>query len=176
MPELVRDLKGLSSKVERKGMRKAMTAGGKPILQATRALVPVRTGLLRQSLANKIVRMKNGTWAALTGARRLKATKKKPKRGFKIRKGVLKAAAKLGIDVSELSPTRYAHLVEFGHASGRGGAVRGLFRAIRRFFGGGSGKIAAKPFMRPGLRAGASASREAIRTTLKDFIETEAGK
>ncbi len=157
VPELVAKMHELPDKLRNQGTRKAMAAATRPIVQTTKALVPVRTGLLRQSIASKILKGKTGDYIGLIGARRFKATKKHPKNRFKVTKTVQRRAAKLHINVSggdgSVSPSRYAHLVELGTKRSR-----------------------AEPFLLPGLERAAAQAEQAIQDVLTQFIEQEAGK
>ncbi len=75
------------------------------------------------------------------------------------------AAAKGSID-----PVRYAHLIEKGHA------VRRPKGSTSRESAATAGHVAAHPFEAPGLASGAGPAEEALRSTLKEFIETEASR
>ncbi len=115
--QLVTRMKALPDKLRDKGLRSAMKAAAKPIVQATKALAPVRTGLLRQSIASVVVKgRKDRGWSALIGMRHMANARAATRRGarkFKATKTVLKRVAALGLENAD--PARYAHLVEFGH-------------------------------------------------------------
>lgn len=94
LQDTLKRLSSLEEKLRRKHLKKAVSAGATPTLKAMRAKVPVRTGLLRASLAKKIKSYKNGVVATATiGARSIKLVDKKGRR---------------------INPARYAHLVEKG--------------------------------------------------------------
>ncbi len=171
--ELVTRMKALPDKLRNKGMRTAMKQAARPIVQATKALAPVQTGLLRQSIASVVVKSKD-SFSALIGMRHLQSAKR---RGFKATKTVTRAIAggKAG------DPARYAHLVEFGHnIVPRGQKVGRKERkgktAVELGVARGFGRVAARPFMRPGLASGAQAAEQALAQELKQFLAQEAGK
>lgn len=58
--ELDRKLSQMEPKIAKKHMAKALRAGAKLVLQATRARVPVLTGALKQSLAVRVGKRKRG--------------------------------------------------------------------------------------------------------------------
>ncbi len=168
--ELVGRMKALPDKLRNQGMQRAMKQAARPIVQATKSLAPLRTGLLRQSIASVVVKSKD-SYSALIGMRRSAATKKR-KAQFKASKIVTAAAGWMGIELG--SPSRYAHLVEFGHniVPKRSNSQRAS-KAPHR---GASGRVAARPFMRPGLQAGEQNAQWAIVRELKTFLAQEAGK
>lgn len=128
MGDLLKKLDELPKKLRNKGTRKAVTAAGKPVARETKARVRVRTGLLRQAITNKVIKLQSGDYAVLTGAKHLKGTKKKPKPGFKINKKVKQRMEELGIGEGEIDPVRYLHLVELGtpHSAPQAPLQRGL--------------------------------------------------
>lgn len=168
--ELVQRLNALPKKVRNRGMRQALSKAAKPVVAATKARAPVRTGLLRQSIASKVIKGRDGNYRALIGEKRLKTTKRRKKAGFKPTKTVTKRMAELGVEGTD--PARYAHLVEFGHAK----RPRGFFSRVARFFGIGGGRVGARPFAQPGLEAAAGAAQAALQQSLREFIQAEAGK
>lgn len=93
--ELEAKLLTLGSKVAKKVLRSAVNSSANPILKAARANVPVRYGLLKQSIGVKTRTYQNGTVAAVIG----------PRGGFRqVVDGVMQ------------DPVNYAHLVEYGTA------------------------------------------------------------
>ncbi len=174
--ELVGRMKALPDKLRNKGMRTAMKQAARPIVQATKAMAPVQTGLLRQSIASVVVKSKDG-FSALIGMRHIAGSKAKGGGKFKPTKTVLRtiAGGRAG------DPARYAHLVEFGHnIVPRGQKVGRKERkgktAIELGVSRGFGRVAARPFMRPGLASGAQAAEQALAQELKQFLAQEAGK
>ncbi len=159
--ELVGRMKALPDKLRKKGLRRAMKQCARPIVNATKALAPVRTGLLRQSIASVVVKSRDGGASALIGMRRSLATKRR-KAQFKPSKKITKTAGLLGVELG--SPSRYAHLVEFGH------------NIVHKGGKGGGGRVAAHPFLRPGLASGAPAAEQILANELRSFLEQEAGK
>ena len=76
-------------------LRKAITAGGRPVLKAMRARAPSRTGLTRRSLGTRTRTYRgSGVVVAIIGPR---TRIRDPKTGH--------------------TPAKVAHLVEFGHAN-----------------------------------------------------------
>lgn len=59
----------LPEKVQRKVMRKAMSAAATPIVKAARAKAAKRYGLLKKSLSKKVKAYKSGTTVAVIGPR-----------------------------------------------------------------------------------------------------------
>ncbi len=66
--DLVRKLRVLPEKVANKGLRQAMKAAAKPVVDATKSYVPVRTGVLRLSIDYAVKKITNGM-VALIGPR-----------------------------------------------------------------------------------------------------------
>lgn len=95
--ETIKRLSLLDEKLRRKHLKKAVSAGATPTLNAMRAKVAVRTGLLRASLTKKIKSYKGGAVANATiGARSIKLVDKKGKK---------------------INPARMVHLVEKGSSN-----------------------------------------------------------
>ncbi len=178
--ELVGRMKALPDKLRNKGMRTAMKQAARPIVQATKAMAPVQTGLLRQSIASVVVKSKD-SFSALIGMRHVTGGKNK---GFRPSKKVVRAiVARVagGGSSREGDPARYAHLVEFGHnIVPRGQKVGRKERkgktAVELGVSRGFGRVAARPFMRPGLASGAQAAEQALAQELRQFLAQEAGK
>ncbi len=169
--ELINRLKQLGPKLKNSVMRDVMKAAARPIVQATKSLAPVQTGLLRQSIASVVVKSKD-SYSALIGMRHVSGRKGKGAK-FKPSKTVLRRIANL---VTAGDPARYAHLVEFGHnIVPRGQRVGRKERkgktAIELGVARSFGRVAARPFLRPGLTAGASGAEQAMIKELKDFID-----
>ncbi len=174
--ELINRLKQLGPTLKNSVMRDVMKAAARPIVQATKALAPVQTGLLRQSIASVVVKSKD-SYSALIGMRHVSGRKRKGAK-FKPSKTVLRRIADFG---TAGDPARYAHLVEFGHTIvPRGSAISSKERRSfdKRGIGAaqlgirhGYGRVGAKPFMRPGLAAGASGAEQAMIKELKEFID-----
>lgn len=120
-------LKGISEDVRADVLGDMVKEGAKPIVRSIKSKVRVRFGNLKKSITS-VVRKKrrSGTAVAVIG----------PESG-----GRFKGGKKLNKKKDDLSgsdqPSRYAHLVEFGHA-GRGGGP----------------SVKAFPFMRPGTAEG----------------------
>lgn len=120
-------LKGISEDVRADVLGDMVKEGAKPIVRSIKAKVRVRFGNLKKGITS-VVRKKrrSGTAVAVIG----------PESG-----GRFKGGEKLNKKKDDLSgsdqPSRYAHLVEFGHA-GRGGGPN----------------VKAFPFMRPGTTDG----------------------
>lgn len=91
-------LDSIPSKMKRKELRKVMSKASTPILKRARALVPVRSGLLKKSLGKKVKTYKSGTVAVIIGARRQYV-------------GI--------VNNKKHVPANIAHLVEGGHGGPR---------------------------------------------------------
>lgn len=172
--ELIGKVKNLDSALQSRGIRRALTESGKPVLAQDRATVPVDTGLLRQSLANKTVSLKRGQYALLTGARHFHSTKKH--KGFKaikrVRRSILRK--KWG-GLESVDPARYLHLVEIGHAVRvkRGSTIQRILGRLRRYVGHRN-RVAGRHSLELGLKAAAPQAEAAMANSLKQFIETTA--
>lgn len=100
----------------------ALKQGAPVLVSATQSFAPVRTGALRESISFRVKSLKTlGTAVAIVG----------PRTG-RFSKG--KALGKHDSYKDSDEPARYAHLVEFGHATPKG-------------------FVSAKPFMRPAVVA-----------------------
>lgn len=84
----------VSDRLRGKVLRKALTAGQKPLIAAARSRAPKRTGLLRKSLGSKVkIYRTSNSFVAVTGPRTSIQGEHKGKK---------------------VVPARYAHLVELG--------------------------------------------------------------
>ncbi len=148
--ELVGRCKALPDKIRKQGLRKAMTAGARPIVTATKNSVStILTGLLKQSIGSVVLQAKDPArgYIALIGERRLKGVKKKGIQNLRwVGKKVKKKLQEHGIQVAY--PARYAHLIEKGTKRAR-----------------------ARPFALPGLQRGSAQAQAAIQESLTTFIE-----
>lgn len=93
LKDTLRALDDLGGKLRGRVLRKALQASQKPLVQAARARVPVRTRTLRKSLGAKVKIYREGHGVAVTGPR---VSIVGEYRGRKVR------------------PAKYAHLVEHG--------------------------------------------------------------
>lgn len=131
-------LRGLPEALQTTILADGVEAAAKPVERAARRLVTVRTGALRQSINHKVVRGKGKAFAmALIG----------PDRGsYRAGKRVQKGSDSRGAD----KPANYAHLVEFGHITVKGGkGEKG--KTLRKKTATATGFVPAKPFMRPAI-------------------------
>lgn len=102
--ELVAELDKLERKMRNKGIRRAVTAGARPLRTAYRARVPVRYGALRKAIDLKVKSHRGGRRIiAIVGARA----------DYKIM-----VTDRFG-NPRSVEPNRYAHLVEFGSKAHR---------------------------------------------------------
>jgi Bacteriophage HK97-gp10, putative tail-component len=143
--ELTR-LRELDKATRNKILRPALTAAGRPLVRAMKAKAPNRSGLLYQSLGQKVKAYRNGIIVFLAG----------PRTGFK--------DAATGEN-----PTNIAHLAEKGRQ-----AVVALGKAFRMVLKGGkiifrrtSQAQPARPFM----QAAADSTRGEVDRALKDGIQ-----
>lgn len=116
-------LKRISEDVRADVLADMVKEGAKPVVRSIKSKVRVRFGNLKKSITAAVrKKRKKGTAVAVIG----------PESGGRFRDGKRLNKDKVGLRGSE-QPSRYAHLVEFGHA-GRGGGP----------------SVKAFPFMRPG--------------------------
>ena len=96
--ELEKSLLKLGPRVAKKVTNKAMTAARKPVVKAIRSNVPVRTGELKKSIGSK----------------------QKTYKGKSVRMSIIGARSRPTVDENgrKNNPAFYAHLVEFGTATG----------------------------------------------------------
>lgn len=132
---LSEDLANFAAKVQRRVLRSALAKAARPIGKDAKSVVPRGTGLLKKSIGVAIKTNAQGAVRAIIG----------PRRGFR----EITAAGKVK------SPSRYAHLVEFG------------FRA-------GTRQVAPRPFLRSAFNA--DIARQNIAAGLADGIAREAAK
>lgn len=148
--ELSQALRDLSQELQDVVIQEAMGPACEPIEQAARWFARVRTGALRASISHKVLRK---------GSRPVAAAIIGPSRNYFIGpKAVPTSKGKLIKKLSSKArsavekPSKYAHLVEFGHL------IRG---------GKGIGRVPAKPFMRPALAMAADATGEQMNKALE---------
>ncbi len=114
-------------------------AGGKVVKEGAKFLAPVEEGDLRDSIEQVEVRYPQ-TYSAISVVG--------PERGYKGNAGK--------------KPTKYAHLVEFGHIIGTKGIRKG--KATNNFIGpkpgATGGFVPPKPFMRPAVETAATFALE----------------
>jgi HK97 gp10 family phage protein len=142
MSDLQEQLENLSQGLAAKTLAKATRKAFAPVLTTAKAYVPVDTGLLRDSIVQRVVKPKdpNATWAA-TGLKvtAAKGGRKSDLKGF--RGSALKAAKRL-------SASWRWHFIELG-----------------------TSKMAAKPFLRPALQTHADAVIDALKRDLARRIK-----
>lgn len=120
--DLQKTLAGVSNEIRAEVIGDMVAEGAKPLVRSIKAKVPVDLGNLKASIkAGVRIKKRKGTAVAYVG----------PEVG-----GYYKGGKRLNKRKDDLrgssGPSRYAHLVEFGHAARDGSRVE------------------AKPFMRPG--------------------------
>ncbi len=146
---------GLPASVEARVMSDAVKIAAKPIVNAVKAKAPRDTGALRKSITAIVKRYpKAGKVMAIIGP---------DKDYYGGGRRVKDSGSKRGAD----RPSKYAHLVEFGHYSAAAtgfspitakGTTRRKGSFPERSF------VMAQPFMRPGVTAGTpEAARELAR-------------
>lgn len=124
-------------------LRDICVEAARPIAAATKANARVRTGALQDSIIIKGVKFeKNGFGMALVGV----------DRGYFVGgRRIARAKVKDAKGVVD-RPSKYAHLVEFGHVS-RGG-----------------GFVAPRPFIRPGVIEGSPAAAVIISSSVNEKL------
>jgi HK97 gp10 family phage protein len=151
--ELMRKLRGLPWRTQKKIMTAALREGSKPIIKAAKALVPKETTLLRRALGVRIKHyVTTKAHVAVIGARKIAAPKFR--QGLSTGKGAR-------------DPRYYAHLVEHGtkpHAQ-KGVVLPGGF--IRLFSSMHPG-AEAQPFLGPAFKAN---KERALKIVKKEVAE-----
>lgn len=134
-PELLRMLKLLPERMAKTAMRQAHMAAGAEVRKAVKRLVPRRTGSLKKSIGVRVYRnVPSIDYTVIIG----------PRRGEKF---------KTGIGRRQVSPSRYAHLVELG-----------------------TSRMPARSFLRKGLQASKARALQALSRKLGVAIERQAKK
>lgn len=124
---IARALDRLPIEVRATAEKSALRAGGKPILNAAKAMCPVgENGLLKKSIGLTVRKNRSG---ALRGQFTLRVG---PRTGFAIVKGVRSKGKNAGKPI-RIDPSKYGHLVELG-----------------------TSHSAAKPFIRPAIDSASS--------------------
>ncbi|MBK8477799.1 MAG: HK97 gp10 family phage protein [Opitutaceae bacterium] len=125
MDGLVETLKGIAADVQADVIADMVKEGAKPIVRSIRARVRVQDGNLKKSIVAVVrKRKRKGTAIAVIG----------PESGGQYKGG--KRLKKGHGQNDAAGPSRYAHLIEFGHVDRKGGRVKEF------------------PFMRPGTAEG----------------------
>lgn len=175
--ELLLQLHALPEAIENKWCKKAMAQGGKVIADAAKSLCPSETGILRRSIGVKAkVYKPSHTSVAIIGPRRGYSSADPSGKGVRV-------------------PTKYAHLVEFGHKvypreAGalaattrrlanklrRRGNDAGYARAMAHLASMASGTVEPKPFLRPAFDQNQGAAMDAVAAILREGIAAEWGK
>jgi HK97 gp10 family phage protein len=159
LEELIRRLESLDPKMRRKTLKAAVNAGSRILLAEMKAGVPSSlndTGLLRKSLGRRIkVYRQSGIVVAIVG----------PRRGFKQEIGMSSSGKYKGKPIYR-NPTRYAHLVEFGTGP-----------RVQKSTGRSTGRMGARPFMRPALESSRGPVFDAMREVMEaGLAEAAQGK
>ncbi len=150
--ELDRKLNQLGAKVAKKHLVKALRAGGKLILAATRAMAPVDTGRLKRSLVLRAGKSRRSQHEKTVTVQ--PSSKKEPGLiSYKLGSASVLGAGRGGR--AKLSGRRYFYpaVVEYGTA-----------------------KRAGKPFMRPAFDSQGRPAVNAIMRSLRDAVEKEGAK
>lgn len=182
---LLQTLQGISASVRAEILGPAVVAAAKPIQIAIRGFAPRATGALAESIAIKGIANKyTGTAAALIGPS-LEAVRKQL--------GLSHAGWRAHRKEHPVdTPVRYAHLIEYGHIIAKGGSLTPQYNLVRTLVvtkkgktvarfkrgtikteakGHAGGFVLARPFMRPGLAAGAPAAGEILVQKVGEGIE-----
>jgi HK97 gp10 family phage protein len=143
---LDRKLRSLPVAVAKTIMRKALRTGGKPILKAARAKVPVLTGATRRAIKLRTLRSRS--------------------------RGSIAVAISVGAKDFYKGDQFYAAFLEFGHRIGKRSTS---LRAYKRRTGEDPrGEVPPRPFLRPAMDENADAAVAAIGSELGALIEQEA--
>lgn len=149
--DLLRKLDKLSARMRGTILRKAITKAGQVVHKAEKATVATDTSLLKKSLGTKVKIYRSGGVAVVMIG---------PRTGFTTSgrgKNKRKVQTKLGaqFDAAGRKPTHYAHLVE------KGTKVR-----ISKKTDKSSGRMPAKPFVKPALLRSRAAVQHALQSTI----------
>ena len=149
-------LRGISADMRASILEPALVKAAEPIRAAMAGFAPIRSGALARSIAIKGISNKStGTAAALIGPDR-----NYYRAGVKLKKG----DSYRGAD----RPANYAHLIEFGHVNVQ--PKKGTTR--RKGNTTEVGFTPARPFLRPGLVAGAAAANEILVLEIGKSIDS----
>jgi hypothetical protein len=167
-------LREIPPELRKTGLRDALRRASRALVNRIKGYVPVDknakpSGTLKKSMGLVVrrSRRRDGDPYAVIGARR----------GFK-REVVRNGRAELA------DPANYAHLVEYGHAIVHGGtlydASRGSSQRKSRVEGRtgrgqvGATRVAAQPFMRPGIQSGRGETLSVLATSLRNWVKVVA--
>ena len=145
----------------------ALEKSAVPLIRAIKARVPVRTGALRKSIAAKAV--------GYAGSKKVVLLVGPSKGRYLGGKRIARGGRSLrGSD----QPSKYAHLVEFGHhiAAGADGSI-GFSKAkgvnLRKGKGRSAKFVAARSFMRAGVAAGTAVMLDEMGAALAVGLDRE---
>jgi len=164
----ITDLRGFISEIKPSAQSRiiagAMAEASKPVVQSAKGKVRKDTVALRRSLGFVVRRYPaKGQVASFIGARKGKYKTTKTKTGAaSVRR------AKKGEEGAMQNPSKYSHLVEFGHKIASGGALRNTFqtemtvvngkrrlrktdRVKKKATGTATGFVRAYPFLAPAV-------------------------
>lgn len=147
-------------------LRDAVSAAAEPVKDAAKrhARRSVRTGALYASIDKKVVvarGLSNASATAIVGPSRDYFTKG----GKKVAKGQRRSGAE--------QPSRYAHLIEFGHfirERGKNGQRTGK-KSKKAFSDGAVTWVAPRPFMRPAMISTQSSTLRIMEQSVANGIE-----
>jgi HK97 gp10 family phage protein len=143
-------------------MKPALTKAAEPIRKTAQALAARETGALASSMATKtITRIETSTGVALVGPARGVFSA-----GKRLSKAAASAARAAGASISR--PTKYAHLIEFGHRKRTKKKLVVTTKAGKRLAGG---RVPPHPFMRPAFLQGAPVAEEILAAEIGKGIE-----
>ena len=154
--EIIAALRGIPPELRERAIPQALRFAGRPIVSAARRLAPRDTGLLRKSLGlilRRPRRRKGGDSYLVIG----------------VRTGFGQTVSRGGRS-RYADPSKYAHLVEFGHyivapvkgARRRQGSARALLFVL------------ARPFLRPAFSGSVAAVRARLIQYLRTYLERRA--
>lgn len=159
---LLNVLRALPAAVRADILKPACEKAARPIQRSIAGMAPKDTGALRRSIQVKGIADKTkGTAAALVGPDRSYY-----REGKRLGKGADRRGAN--------KPANYAHLVEFGHASGASSERFGGFKkgtTVRKKTAEAKSFVLPRPFMRPGFAAGAPMAEAILAQEIGTSIE-----
>jgi HK97 gp10 family phage protein len=141
---LLKKLESVAHRTRTQALRKGLRRGTAVVLASAKGKVPVRTGWLKRALATKVKASKKGAYGVVGAL----AETTRDSKGKRKRTRLGRAMDKAG--VTGVSPSKYAHLVEYGH--------------------GGPAPAPPHPFLRPALDEQSGAVVSALAEAVSEVV------
>lgn len=118
-------IKGLRPSRQNRIVADGIARASEPVVKSAKSKVPIKTGALKRSLGFRVRKYPTqGRVSSFIGARRIKYAVAPTKSG----KMSLRSAKK-GEEGSFIMPSKYSHLVEFGHKLVKGGSLKDKYKS-----------------------------------------------